>query len=103
MAARLRNVHVVVPGGDLVRRRRQPHEGPRDAARHVHADEAGDEHAAAEGDRETLEENEPAAAELRRRRSDDERAEHLLADRHRLRDRKVRRSLDMQAQRRGLG
>ena len=85
-AARLGHLDPVVAAGDLVGRRREREQWSGDPPREVEAEQAGDEHAPAEGDREPLDQHEPAAAELGVRLRDDERAEHLVADLQRLGD-----------------
>ena len=87
--AGLGQLDVVVAGGDLVRRAREREQGLGDPPREVEAEEPGHDHAAAERHGQPLDERHPAAAQLRRRLGDHHRAEELVAELERLRDRDV--------------
>src|SRR6478672_2833873 len=87
--ARAWQLDIVVACRNLVCRPREFAQGLRDSPGQVEAEEARDDDATAEGDRQALDERDPAAAQLRRRLGHDERAEQVVAELERLRLREV--------------
>ena len=88
-AARRRHLDVVVAAGDLVRGRGEREQRLRDPPRKVQPEESRDDHAAAERDRQLLDQRDPAAPKLRHGLRDDHRTEELLREIERFRDGEV--------------
>ena len=85
-AARRGQLDAVVPAATSSAACESARSGSRDAPREVEAEQARDDDAAAERDPEPFDERHRAAAQLRRRLRDDERAEQVVAELQRPRD-----------------